>query len=55
MRIRFTFLDDFEVEDMEEAYSFLLEYLADCVDHEDVDSFGFEILQDEQESDTVIT
>ena len=48
MKVRVTFLDDFEVEDMEQAYSLLLEYMASCVDNEDVDGFGFEVLEDAQ-------
>lgn len=43
MKIKITFEDIFDnVESEEQAYDILLEYLNDCVKHEDVTGFKFE-------------
>ena len=43
MKIKITFEDIFDnVESEEQAYDILLEYLNDCVKHEDVSAFQFE-------------
>ena len=42
MKIKITFEDIFDVESEEQAYDILLEYLNDCVKHEDVTGFEFE-------------
>lgn len=43
MKIKITFTDIFDnLESEEQAYDVLLEYLRDCVKHEDVSAFEFE-------------
>ena len=43
MKIKITFEDIFDnIESEEQAYDILLEYLNDCVKHEDVSAFQFE-------------
>ena len=43
MKIKITFQDVFDnIESEEQAYDILLEYLNDCVKHEDVSGFQFE-------------
>lgn len=43
MKIKITFEDIFNnIESEEQAYDILLEYLNDCVKHEDVSAFQFE-------------
>lgn len=47
MKIKITFEDIFKnVESEEQAYDILLEYLSDCVRHEDVTGFKFETIEE---------
>jgi hypothetical protein len=47
MKIKITFEDIFDnVESEEQAYDVLLEYLNDCVKHEDVTGFNFEKIEE---------
>lgn len=49
MKIKITFADIFDnLESEEQAYDVLLEYLRDCVKHEDVSAFEFEEVLDEE-------
>jgi hypothetical protein len=44
---RVSFRDTFHnCESEEQAYDALIEYLADCVKHEDVTGFNFELIDD---------
>lgn len=50
MKFKVTFEDIFDgvdVESEEQAYDILLEYLNECVKHEDVTAFNFEEVSDE--------
>ena len=48
MKIKITFTDIFNnLESEEQAYDVLLEYLRDCVKHEDVSAFQFEQVEEE--------
>lgn len=47
MKFKVKFEDVFEnCESEEQAYDALIEYLAECVRHEDVTAFGFELLEE---------
>ena len=47
MKIKITFQDVFDnIESEEQAYDILLEYLNDCVKHEDVTGFKFEKIEE---------